>query len=454
MIVIALENDWLAFFGRFHPLFVHLPIGIVVLGFILELIDRKNKKRQFEKVNRLILGIGALSAILASATGYFLSQEGGYGQASIDIHQWAGIGFSIVLLLTWILSKTRAYFTLYILTVIGVFVTGHLGGNLTHGDTYLTEYLPENVKGTFGLKSEKYVVENVTYEEANLYQHVVYPMLHEKCISCHNDSKMKGELNMKDFAAFMKGGENGEVVAFGDIEGSDMVKRMLLSEDHEDTMPPEGKERITEAELKIIELWIDKDLKEDTKLDSIEIEEDLKEDILYRLSAKEVIQNPVFEKKVSHAATDKIDELRAQGFNVLPVAQDSPFLQVAYFDRMNPLTLKSKKALLSISDQLVWLDLSGAKNEDNNWEFLNSLKNLTKVYLSNTSVDDAVVQSLNTSNYLEIVGLFDTKITAQVLPSLIKKEHIKSLYLGNSAVQPQDTVGLFSQFNSDLKIHF
>ena len=55
----------------------------------------------------------------------------------------------------------------------------------------------------------------------------------------------------------MKGGENGAVVKAGDPEESSFLQRTLLSLDHDDHMPPEGKaDQWTDEQKKLFEAWI------------------------------------------------------------------------------------------------------------------------------------------------------------------------------------------------------
>lgn len=450
MFLIIFINEFSPFIGRLHPLFVHLPIGFIVIAYLLELFGSAKNRSYLKASVPFVLWLGGISGVCAIVTGYILGQSGGYGTDAIFWHQWSGIMVTILVFITLLLNKSKAYLSLFSLTILAIFITGHLGGNLTHGDTYLTEYLPDELKDVLGIEGDTYMVEEVSYEEALLYKHLVYPILHDKCVSCHNNTKMKGELNMKDFTAFLKGGENGEVVNKGHSKISDMVKRILLSEQHEDTMPPEGKERITEEELDLIRLWIDQDLKEDTYLDSLKISQNLKEDIEYRLNKKEEVLSPVFEMNISEASKDKLDNLRDFGFNVLPIKKNSPFLQVTYFDRKSPLTEESKKALMAVSKQLVWLDLTGVVNSNNSWKFLESLPNLVKLYLSNTSIKDQSVIAFSKNPYLETISLFGTSTTKEILQPILGLNYLKSIYVGNTSILVKDTISLDRRINSKI----
>jgi hypothetical protein len=60
----------------------------------------------------------------------------------------------------------------------------------------------------------------VSLDEAEVFAHVVQPILQNKCISCHKASKQKGELRLDAPQFIKKGGESGPVLKPGDAENS------------------------------------------------------------------------------------------------------------------------------------------------------------------------------------------------------------------------------------------
>jgi hypothetical protein len=59
-------HDLLLFFGRFHPLLMHLPVGGLVLLGLLELSARLSRFREVAQDSRVILAL--VTAGLAAAT--------------------------------------------------------------------------------------------------------------------------------------------------------------------------------------------------------------------------------------------------------------------------------------------------------------------------------------------------------------------------------------------------
>src|SRR5690349_13851862 len=130
------------FSGRFHPVLVHLPIGILLLGCFFQLLTLNKRFAMLKESMAIIYLLGAISAVLSSGSGYLLSQSGDYDGGTVEIHQWLGAAVCLVSLLLYILCKAgvREVFLhcSAVLLIFLVTVTGHYGGSLTHGSDYLT----------------------------------------------------------------------------------------------------------------------------------------------------------------------------------------------------------------------------------------------------------------------------------------------------------------------------
>ena len=69
-------ENLLALIGRFHPLIIHLPIGFIVMGLLIEL-----NKKKFNWSNdslKFIFFWASMSGVLSIISGYFQYQKGGY----------------------------------------------------------------------------------------------------------------------------------------------------------------------------------------------------------------------------------------------------------------------------------------------------------------------------------------------------------------------------------------
>lgn len=435
---------WLSpFLGRFHPLFVHLPIGILMIAYIMELVGRyRRSKAHLKKAVPFVLGIGALSAVFAAVSGYLLSQSGEYSADSVFWHQWTGIGTAVLAISTYLLRRGKYFFIVFTCCQVAVIVAGHLGGQLTHGSDYLTENLPSFLKPA----EEKQEV--IGMEEAEIFSHVILPILDKNCKSCHNESKMKGELILTSYEELLKGGENGDVVTKGNAAISDMIKRIYLPEEHDDAMPPEGKKRLSEEEIELLEFWINSGLDNNTKVEEMALDERLAGIIEDRLDTEEAAINPVFEKNISKAATKDIEALTAAGFTVTPLADGSPFLQVAYFNRLDSLTKEKSDLLTNVADQVVWFDISGVNVTD--WAFLSNLTNLVRLHLKTTSISDQDLSLIDTEN-LEHLNLFETGITTASIEKIKGLKQLKTLYIAKTSISTEDLSSIF-EVNPELVI--
>jgi hypothetical protein len=79
----------------------------------------------------------------------------------------------------------------------------------------------------------------------------VLPILKAKCLRCHGSERQRGELDLRNRAGILKGGESGAVVSPGAPEKS--LLWILLAGDK---MPP-GKEKLTSAQKTVIRAWIE-----------------------------------------------------------------------------------------------------------------------------------------------------------------------------------------------------
>ncbi|HVX10358.1 MAG TPA: PSD1 and planctomycete cytochrome C domain-containing protein [Pirellulales bacterium] len=83
------------------------------------------------------------------------------------------------------------------------------------------------------------------------FEEVVGPLLKAKCGQCHGGEGRKADLDLTSFAGLRKGGESGPVLVPGKPDES-----LLYEKIHGGEMPPDEKDRLSEAELKVIERWI------------------------------------------------------------------------------------------------------------------------------------------------------------------------------------------------------
>ena len=84
----------------------------------------------------------------------------------------------------------------------------------------------------------------------------VAPVLATHCADCHGPKKQKGGLRLDSAPAILRGGEDGPVVNPGDVSGSELLRRLTLSPDDDDHMPPDDKPPLPPLDLALLKSWI------------------------------------------------------------------------------------------------------------------------------------------------------------------------------------------------------
>ncbi len=84
------------------------------------------------------------------------------------------------------------------------------------------------------------------------FEKVVRPLLLNKCVSCHGETKQKGDLRLDSLEAILKGGESGPALVPGKPEQSLIVTAVRHNEALK--MPP--KEKLPAAEIAALAAWV------------------------------------------------------------------------------------------------------------------------------------------------------------------------------------------------------
>lgn len=195
---------------------------------------------------------------IGSISGYLQYQSEGYSYDSVKWHLWSGIitaVFCFAMYLKLAPPKKAANFLvkapISILSVVAFvlisFTGGHQGGNITHGEEYLVEPLPNSVKSMLGyevIEEKELALTEENWEEALVYEEVIQPILSSKCVSCHNPKKDKGGLLLHSKEGILKGGgESGDVLA-SHSEESELYARMVLPMEDDDHMLQKAKNNL------------------------------------------------------------------------------------------------------------------------------------------------------------------------------------------------------------------
>ncbi len=266
------SNNILLFFGNFHPLVLHLPIGALIGVFLLEIVNYIKPQLKLDNANNVLLWFCAISLIPAVVFGFFLASSGGYNKEVLAFHKW--LGWSTALLCVWLLvlrlwaytkskNHIKAYQIILFVNVILLSFAGHYGGSLTHGANYLTKDMPDGLKDFFGvektesesiLSSIKALKESKNDDEVNevneafVFADTIHPIMDKNCFVCHNANKQKGDLRLDNVSWDMASAKNVK------------VWKSVFEEIKKGNMPPEEEEPLSTKERQSILNWITRSL--------------------------------------------------------------------------------------------------------------------------------------------------------------------------------------------------
>lgn len=450
------------FLGRLHPLVVHLPIGILLIAIILYFVCRKPRFASWRIVLPGLWFAGAVTAVLACLAGFLLKISGGYEPEEVDAHQYSGLVLALVAIALFLaqgrLKSPRLHTAGVVVLAFLLLATGHYGGNLTHGDDYLTQPL-------YALAGKQPVtagtIKNIN--EALVYRDLIEPVLQQKCLQCHRAGNQKGELRLDTTQFLFQQGEHGDFIVAGDASQSDLYRRLMLPAGHADRMPPKGKPQLTPAEVQLIYWWINEGQASMTKKVAELKKDPQTEIILAALSPGKDSDriaggssgkpSEIPQKKVKKADPAVLRQLESLGVALTPLTADQVFLAANLVNAPH-FSDKHMPLLLKLQDQLLWLDLSETAITDNALPLIARFKNLTRLRLDNTRVTDAGIVHLKALPGLRSLNLYGTKVSDKGLQALHACKNLEAVYLWQTQVTAPGVAALQDALGKQVEINF
>ena len=452
------------FLGRFHPVILHVPIGLILLALILEHAHVPGLRQWIPKVPpetaTFLMFCAAMSAMASTVLGWMLSYSGGYDPVLLQRHFVAGlataIGANAALLLKLVSDAYPARKVLawagqcaLLATGASLGLAGHLGASITHGEDYLTEYAPNPVRRALGLPMHidpadmpwKPVAERVAFSE------VVAPVLTARCVGCHGVAKANGGLRLDEYQQVLKGGNDGAAVVAGDPAKSTLLRYIDLPEGDPKHMPPKGKTQVTEDERLILDWWVQAGMPENKTVAELA----LPDDVLLALDrnvpeAVRVKQEEAKRARVAAlAGTLTALQKRLPGTMLRAVAPGETDLE--FSPGANPAGFGDAqlRELAAVSGDLTLLDLRHTAVTDAGLATLATMPNLRRLQLQETSTGDAGLTGIATLANLEVLNLYDTHVTDRGLAALAPLKKLKRLYVWRTAATDGGEVALRKQ---------
>ena len=425
------------FIGHFHPVLVHLPIGMLLLALLLQWLITKENYAPLQPAIPVAYLAGSIGAVLSCISGWFLSSGGGYEEATLDLHRWMGISVAVISAIGYYFSyrkNDRFLKWAALLLFVLIFVTGHMGGTLTHGEGYLTKAFSANAKDS--IVARKVIV---NAQEAVVFSEIIQPVLRQKCYNCHSQTKQKGGLRLDSQEWMLKGGKDGFVLRAGNPEASELYKRVISDPLEEKHMPPKGKPQLSEQDRVLLHWWIATGLSFDKKAKELEQPVAIKAALtVLEKSGKTVLKKPDVPAEVVEKASDAtLSSLHKAGVTILPVAVNSNYL-MANFVNVKQLDKQTENLLLSVKKQLIWLKMPGIQLSDTSWQKLAACNRLTRLNIEHSNISDIGLGYLKSLTHLQYLNLVDTKITINGLLQLKSLQALTSIYLAQTHIPKKE----------------
>ena len=422
--------------GRMHPLLLHLPIGLLVISFILWIGKKSIDTASFQKIFILVLQVTAFTAALTALMGFFLSREGGYEENILLKHKVLGIitavlSYTLLLVYQSFPEKKFVFGTMITTSLVAMIAGSHFGSNLTHGEGFVWQ----------PLKSEEDIEEKIT-DSSSLFTAAIRPILKSKCFFCHNEKKAKGGLIMTTEEKILEGGKNGPIWKSGDALNSHIIQNINLPEEEKKHMPPKGKPQLTPEQVDLLFTWIQSgaDMKKTMK-------EYADNDTLKILAAKFIhLPKEETEKTYSFAAasTSTIEKLSGPFCSVFPTSQNSPALQADFFVR-EKFDRKKLEDLLKVKHQLVVLNLGNMPVTDADMKTINQFTNLEKLILNNSLITNKGLDDIKKLKSLQSLSLAGTQIDKNAATSFSQLDSLKEVFIWNTKISATEAGELQKQ---------
>jgi uncharacterized membrane protein len=445
--------------GHFHPLIVHLPIGLLSFLFLMSLLPKEKRDAMHTAVNYALL-ISAVCAIAACLTGYTLSNRGEYDENAVDKHFWLGISTAVLCTLSYVFNSYRRQ--LIWCTFFIMILASHYGGSLTHGENYL--FGRSDVPDTAGrIDIQDPVIPPVqpskdTSQKSSAnemawlpYEDEVKPILQHKCYQCHSASKRKGGLRLDTETYIVKGGKNGKVLNPTSPENSTLYKHLIMPLDDDKHMPPKGKKQLTPGEIRLIHRWIAAgapfaavSITNKMIPPAVPIAEDI--------SSSTQTKSPDTDKSDNASVQSSLKQVDVQPLEKrgLITDQDTRGVSINFVNVIN-ITPDMIDEIKKIGNSIYELKLNGQNTVDDLLASLPTLGNLKKLNLSGSSVSDKGILQLRKFTALEQLYLYETNITDASMEVLGKLNKLRKIYLWHTGVTPEG-IQMLRKMKSDLEV--
>lgn len=451
--------DYELFFGRFHPLIVHLPIGFLALAILFKLLDQRMQSSTYRPALKVALLLSAIGAVMTCVTGLLLSWSSTYPASQLDRHMWAGIILTVATI-AWYLVEFQwgvpAVFRFLTLGLVAVFllITGHRGGVLTHGENYLWEGMPVSWQQFLG--HDPYASESVEFEISNLdsalvYEDIVMPILEARCYTCHSDRKQKGELRLDSRESILEGGESGDPLITDDLDQSKLyhVLNLPLSDDLH--MPPKGKPQLTDLQVEVLGTWIKEGGQPGKRVMQYADQRALESWYEDMIAAEKLFANPLIPgDPVSIPDEELVVKLQDSGVLVQRVGMDNNYLEMSFIN-IPVLSTELIQEATQLNEHVIWMDISGHALDDAHLDQLVRFTRVTDLNIARSTLPEGGLGKLSALEQVQVLNLTGTDLSGSGIEVLADWPGLRKVFTYQSGISTESVIR-FAQTNPEIEV--
>jgi uncharacterized protein YjbI with pentapeptide repeats/uncharacterized membrane protein len=422
--------------GRVHPLVLHFPIVLIMMAVFSQWTSQGMKFTLIPATHlRNFILFTALASAISAVSGFLLAQEEGYSPGALNAHKWLGSAVSFAVLIwyfsyNYLITKKLTSWLSGLIVIVLLTAAGHQGAIITHGKDFLTAPLS---RGNSLSKS-------ITGDE-NLYSDIIFPILENKCLGCHNNTTAKGRLNMENRAQLLAGGKSGNPFDLQDNEQSLFVHRLLLPHEDKKHMPPAGKKQLSAEERAALVHWANAEPSFELRLKDLPDGDSLSISVAHLMKSTES-QKPTGLKAVKPKT---VEEMNSDYISVQPLYKNSAELAVSFLSAANFSSADLSK-LDKIKNNITELNLQRMQLSTEDMNTIARFKNLHKLNLSFTSIQGSSLSGLNSMARLRHLALSGNRISFDDLSALSGLSALETIYLWETDISEEEMKSLVQLF--------
>lgn len=419
--------DWQQFLGRFHPLVVHIPIGLLALLPLLEIVG--SRRPALRETAAFVLGLALAACVVALILGYLLAYGSGDAGQTVAHHMWGGIALTISVLLCLLVrpwwtsgAAPQTYPFLLVCVILALVWTSHEGGSLTHGNNYLTQFMPASLKrwSAFGL------LRTSTPAADSFYAKHIHPIFDANCVACHGSGKTQGGLRLDSYNLLMQGGSGGAVIVPGKPENSILFTRVTLPPSDKHFMPAEGRPPLRQEEIAWLKAWILQGASPSaTTLAGIAMPEQAKDPPPQPVGDYSALMPEIRQMEQSQGAKlTPVSSKPSDGLilNTIDVAANFGDVQLPQFQKFAPYIVEADLARTAVTNA--------------SFDTLSKFTHLRALHMEGTAITGDGLAKLAPLTQLTYLNLSGTKVTSATLAPLASMKNLHHIYLFNTPAQP------------------